>query len=184
MLLQATQSMSPLLTSALAAVCMCVCARAQVSFFDPLLQQDREVRAGRMECTMQNLADALTVRTAERLTATTPAAAAAAAAAAGGSSSAGDVSEELSTFMVYNLRRKVCCCQAGAAAMLSADTHTPTPSARAGSAPVSRPPSRCPLLCVNRAHVMSCTPAFFTSCVHAFPSLLVDAAGTQDTRVP
>lgn len=95
-------------------MCLCVCARAQVSFFDPLLQQDRDVRAGRMECTMQNLADALTVRTAERLTATTPAAAAAAAAAAGGSgssSSAGDVSEELSTFMVYNLRRKVRCCQ-------------------------------------------------------------------------
>lgn len=79
----------------------------QVSFFDPLLQQDREVRAGRMECTMQNLADSLTVRTPQRLTAATPAAATAAAAAAAAGSSAGDASEELSTFMVYNLRRKV-----------------------------------------------------------------------------
>lgn len=79
----------------------------QVNFFDPLLQRDREVRAGRMECTMQNLADALTVRTPRRLTAATAAGATAAAAAAAAGSSAGDASEELSTFMVYNLRRKV-----------------------------------------------------------------------------
>jgi hypothetical protein len=88
------------------AVCVLVCL-AQVSFFDPLLQQDREVRAGRMECTMQNLADALTVRTPQRLTAATPAAATAAAAAAAAGIRAGDASEELSTFMVYNMRRKV-----------------------------------------------------------------------------
>jgi hypothetical protein len=82
----------------------------QVSFFDPLLQQDREVRAGRMECTMQNLADSLTVLTPQRLTAATPAAATAAAAAAAAGSSAGDASEELSTFMVYNMRGKVRAC--------------------------------------------------------------------------
>lgn len=79
------------------------CTPMQVSFFDPLLQSDREVRAGRMECTMQNLADSLTVRTPQRLEAAAPAAAAAAAAAGNGDAAC----EELSTFMVYNLRRKV-----------------------------------------------------------------------------
>jgi hypothetical protein len=52
---------------------------------------------------MQNLADSLTVRTPQRLEAAAPAAAAAAAAAGNGDAAC----EELSTFMVYNLRRKV-----------------------------------------------------------------------------
>lgn len=62
---------------------------------------------------MQNLADSLTVRTPQRYSATTPAAASAAAAAAGiaagatGGGLGSSSSEELSTFMVYNLRRKV-----------------------------------------------------------------------------
>jgi hypothetical protein len=56
-----------------------------------------------MECTMQNLADSLIVRSPQRLEAAAPAAAAAAAAAGNGDAAC----EELSTFMVYNLRRKV-----------------------------------------------------------------------------
>lgn len=84
-------------------------SHVQVSFFDPLLQSDREVRAGRMECTMQNLADSLTVRTPQRLASAAPAAATAAAAAAAAAGNGSDgACEELSTFMVYNLRRKVC----------------------------------------------------------------------------
>jgi hypothetical protein len=62
-----------------------------------------------MECTMQNLADSLAVRTPNRLaTAASPEAAAAAAAAANGDGAAAD---ELSTFMVYNMRRKVSVCR-------------------------------------------------------------------------
>ncbi|KAF8056255.1 UGP3 [Scenedesmus sp. PABB004] len=68
--------------------------KKKVKFFDPFLQEEREVRAGRMECTMQNLADGLTTR----LPAPLPA-------AAGGAATAADA--ELSTFMVYNMRRKV-----------------------------------------------------------------------------
>jgi hypothetical protein len=85
-------------------VSLCPCAPVQVSFFDPLLQADREVRAGRMECTMQNLADSLAVRTPTRLTTAASPEAAAAAAANGDGGAAAD---ELSTFMVYNMRRKV-----------------------------------------------------------------------------
>lgn len=74
----------------------------QVKFFDPFLQEEREVRAGRMECTMQNLADSLTTRTTQPM-------------AAGDSSSSStdagtqqQLMDQLSTFMVYNMRRKVC----------------------------------------------------------------------------
>jgi len=65
---------------------------------DPLLQEEREVRAGRMECTMQNLADSLTTRTSRPL---------AAAVADGNSDQQQQDSEQLSSFMVYNMRRKV-----------------------------------------------------------------------------
>lgn len=70
----------------------------QVKFMDPLLQEEREVRAGRMECTMQNLADSLTTRTSRPL---------AAAVADGNSDQLQQDSEQLSSFMVYNMRRKV-----------------------------------------------------------------------------
>eukprot|EP00878_Enallax_costatus_P032302 GHUV01035477.1.p1 GENE.GHUV01035477.1~~GHUV01035477.1.p1 ORF type:complete len:110 (-),score=23.59 GHUV01035477.1:880-1209(-) len=69
---------------------------SQVKFFDPIIQQDRDVRAGRMECTMQNLADSLTTRSTRALTG-----------AAGGQQAAHQLTEQLDTFMVYNMRRKV-----------------------------------------------------------------------------
>ncbi len=62
---------------------------AQVSYNDPLTGQEEKVQAGRMECTMQNIADFMTDRL-ERPLGTGEAA-----------------STELSTFLVYNMRRKV-----------------------------------------------------------------------------
>jgi hypothetical protein len=67
-----------------------------VKFFDPFIQEEREVRAGRMECTMQNLADSLTSRSAAALAGT-----------AAGSRAEQALMDRLSTFMVYNMRRKV-----------------------------------------------------------------------------
>jgi hypothetical protein len=67
-----------------------------VKFFDPFIQEEREVRAGRMECTMQNLADSLTSRSAAPL-----------AGPAAGAGAEQALMDRLSTFMVYNMRRKV-----------------------------------------------------------------------------
>lgn len=69
---------------------------SQVKFFDPIIQEEREVRAGRMECTMQNLADSLTTRSSQALTGS-----------AGGPLAQQQLTDQLSTFMVYNMRRKV-----------------------------------------------------------------------------
>jgi hypothetical protein len=71
-------------------------ANFQVKFFDPFIQEEREVRAGRMECTMQNLADSLTSRSAAAL-----------AGPAAGAGAEQALMDRLSTFMVYNMRRKV-----------------------------------------------------------------------------
>jgi hypothetical protein len=68
----------------------------QVKFFDPFIQEEREVRAGRMECTMQNLADSLTSRSAAAL-----------AGQGAGAGAEQALVDRLSTFMVYNMRRKV-----------------------------------------------------------------------------
>jgi hypothetical protein len=70
--------------------------KKKVKFFDPIIQEEREVRAGRMECTMQNLADSLTTRSSKALTG-----------AAGGPVAQQQLTDELDTFMVYNMRRKV-----------------------------------------------------------------------------
>lgn len=67
-----------------------------MKFFDPIIQEEREVRAGRMECTMQNLPDSLTTRSSKALTG-----------AAGGPVAQQQLTDELDTFMVYNMRRKV-----------------------------------------------------------------------------
>ncbi|KAF6262593.1 nucleotide-diphospho-sugar transferase [Scenedesmus sp. NREL 46B-D3] len=70
--------------------------KKKVKFFDPFIQDEREVRAGRMECTMQNLADSLTSRSAAAL-----------AGPGAGPGAEQALMDRLSTFMVYNMRRKV-----------------------------------------------------------------------------
>ncbi|WIA22182.1 hypothetical protein OEZ85_004516 [Tetradesmus obliquus] len=70
--------------------------KKKVKFFDPFIQEEREVRAGRMECTMQNLADSLTSRSAAAL-----------AGPGAGPGAEQALMKRLSTFMVYNMRRKV-----------------------------------------------------------------------------
>eukprot|EP00879_Flechtneria_rotunda_P005108 GHRR01005389.1.p1 GENE.GHRR01005389.1~~GHRR01005389.1.p1 ORF type:complete len:883 (+),score=260.17 GHRR01005389.1:598-3246(+) len=69
--------------------------KKKVKVLDPFLQGEREVRAGRMECTMQNLADSLTTRTKQPLT------------TAGSGGKLLQQLDALKTFMVYNMRRKV-----------------------------------------------------------------------------
>lgn len=80
----------------------------KVTFFDPLLGRERAVRAGRMECTMQNLADSLTTRTSAPLPSTAASPPDGGSSSGGGGGGVGGGEEtELSSFMVYNMRRKV-----------------------------------------------------------------------------
>jgi hypothetical protein len=63
--------------------------RPQIAYKDPLTGSEDKVQAGRMECTMQNIADFMTDRLDRPLL---PGEAA---------------GSDLSTFLVYNMRRKV-----------------------------------------------------------------------------
>ena len=107
----------------------------QVDFFDPFLGEMRQVRAGRMECTMQNLADSLVTASSEPFVNNTPgtsssnngsanvngtivsrsgsstgtisSSSSSSDGAISSSSSSGALADRLSTFMVYNSRNKV-----------------------------------------------------------------------------
>ena len=103
----------------------------KVAWRDPATGAERSERAGRMECTMQNLADSMATASdaplappargglgggdglADALNNAAALASGAALGAGGGSSSSGDgasspsLAERLDTFLVYNLRRKV-----------------------------------------------------------------------------
>lgn len=89
--------------------------KPQVKYFDPLAGQERAVYAGRMECTMQNLADAITTRGTGpiSLPADAPGGGDGLAdalnngAGGGGVDAAAELAEKLDTFLVYNMRRKV-----------------------------------------------------------------------------
>jgi hypothetical protein len=63
--------------------------KKKVAYFDVLTGQDRRVQAGRMECTMQNMADYITDIFDSPLSAQEAS------------------SSKFSTFLVYNHRRKV-----------------------------------------------------------------------------
>jgi hypothetical protein len=65
------------------------CVMLQVAYKDPVTGSEDKVQAGRMECTMQNIADFMTDRLDRPLL---PGEAA---------------GSDLSTFLVYNMRRKV-----------------------------------------------------------------------------
>jgi hypothetical protein len=95
---------------------------AQVNYYDAFMGVDRAVYAGRMECTMQNLADALVTTSDQPLTSGAEARnnGGAADGGAGGvlggaGGGAGGLAERLSTFLVYNMRRKVRHCMRRAA---------------------------------------------------------------------
>ncbi|KAI8474308.1 MAG: hypothetical protein J3K34DRAFT_465788 [Monoraphidium minutum] len=94
--------------------------KKKVKYFDPLLGAERAVYAGRMECTMQNLADSLTTPAPGPITlpADAPGGGDGLADAlgrhAGGGGGGGDaaaaaeaLAQRLDTFLVYNMRRKV-----------------------------------------------------------------------------
>ncbi|GBF98740.1 nucleotide-diphospho-sugar transferase [Raphidocelis subcapitata] len=85
--------------------------KKKVNYRDALTGADRAVYAGRMECTMQNLADALTTPSDEPLPPAAPGARAGgdglADALNNGGGGGGGLAARLDTFLVYNMRRKV-----------------------------------------------------------------------------
>lgn len=81
----------------------------QVKYFDPLVGEERGVYAGRMECTMQNLADAMGTPAEGpiSLPAEAPGGGDGLTDALNNQGGQGSLADRLDTFLVYNLRRKV-----------------------------------------------------------------------------
>jgi hypothetical protein len=98
-----------------------------VTYSDAALRgAQRTLQAGRLECTMQNLADCLSERRPERLASEADRAA-------------------LATFVVFNTRRKVCLlCVCACARVCVCGEKEPTREATRGRSPAPAPPALAP----------------------------------------